>query len=481
MENQKVKDEMTVKEKAEEPKDMVRLTKRYEHYTPQILRSGINLPVETQVLTDVYGNSSWVYTCIFAIASHLAAVPIKFYRITEVGKKEDVPMNHPVYRTFAKPNPWMSWYDLMEGTMTFLEINGNGYWEIEPDEQGNPVNFYLLRSDRMRPVPHPKNRVRGYVYEPSLDSRIPFNPEQILQFRYFNPKSEVLGMSPMTAAIAALTSDFYAVGNMKDVFKNASRVEGVLEAEGTLSEGAYKRVKENWAKSFKGVGKTHRTAILEEGLKFHEVSLSPKDMEFILQRKFSREEILAVYGVPPVIVGLMEDTSWANAREQRREFWTGTLIPKGNKVESAINVELMPRLYEGIYMEFDLKGITALSEDLEKQATRLSNLVSRGILTINDARRIMGYKEVPWGDTYWTPANLVPFQTAEQLNSMDNQMENELTETGEEVETEEEMEQEEKGFAWFNNNSAEGDFEYEPGDELPALAAVRAGRKTSGR
>lgn len=382
-----------------------------EEFTPQQLRDGSTIPGDFTTLLEVYGNSAWVYASVFAISSHIAAVPIRFYKMTARGKKAYLPPSHWLYSLFNQPNEYTSGYDMMEGTVSYLELNGNAYWEKEfvVGEDGQPGKMYLLRSDKVRPVPHPKTRVSGYKYDISTTRALTFNADEVLQYRYFNPLTELYGLSPMQAAIAAVTMDFWAVGNEQDLFRNGSKMSGVLEVADELSDPAYKRIEEHWAQGFKGVGKGHKTLILENGLKFNPMSITPRDMEFVNLRKMSRDEILAVYGVPPIIVGVTEKTPWANAKEQRREFWYGTLIPKMNKIESALNSEFIMSVAPGVRAEFDLTGVQALMEDLEKQAVRLGGLVQHGILTINDSRKIMGYPEVPWGDTWWTPANLVPY------------------------------------------------------------------------
>ena len=210
-----------------------RLLKReeMEEYSRTERQHGVNLPYEMTTLTGVYRNSSWVYSSIYAIASHVASVPVRFYR-GEVADPDKKPLesNHYLWRLWAKPNRWTSGYDLVEGIVTYLEISGNAYFEIEYDQGGDPAHLYLLRADKVKPVPDPKNRVKGYVYDVKHGHDIRYDVNEVTQFRYFNPLNELLGQSPMQAAIAALTTDFWSIGSTNDVFKNAGKMENTVNS-----------------------------------------------------------------------------------------------------------------------------------------------------------------------------------------------------------------------------------------------------------
>ena len=134
------------------------------------------------------------------------------------------------------------------------------------------------------------------------------------------------GQGSVTAAKLALTQDFYAQQWNKYFFQNSARPDAVLESDSVLESGARQRVRESWKGMFGQSGRG-KTAILEGGLKYKEINRSQKDMDFIELRKFNREEILAAFGVPPVIVGVYEYANYANSKEQTQIFWKQTLIP----------------------------------------------------------------------------------------------------------------------------------------------------------
>lgn len=399
--------------------------------------SGVGRGKEPEVVNDdlveVYSTYTWVYVAVNVIARSGASVPIKVYKKKSKGKEatdspgefewEEAP-DSSLAKLFERPNPYFSWYELLEGTYAYLEMLGNAYWEVVKAKKKSaqagidvtvPVEVYLLKSQNMRPIPDPKTLVKGYELLTNGKS-VNFKPDEIIAFKYFNPKSTCLGMAPMQPATNSVTMDLWSIGYNKDFFKNSARPEGVLFTPNKLSTTTWRRMQRYWDRMFKGPGRQHRTQILEEGLEYKPITVSPKDTEFVNQRKMSREEILAIFGVPPIKAGLLDNAYYATSREQNKAFWGETMLPKITKIENAINASLVrPYFGEDYYAEFDRDSIVALKEEEEKTSNVLRGYVAAGLMTINEAREKMGLKAVDGGDVVLVNPGLIPLDQMEEM------------------------------------------------------------------
>jgi HK97 family phage portal protein len=366
-------------------------------------RLGKDRPENYEDYAIAYSQVVWVYACVSTIATAIAGAPLKAYR-QKANSIEEV-SDSPLARLLSDVNPYISAYDLWEATASFLELSGNCYWEIERDDEGLPLAIYPMRPDRIKVVPDKADFVRGYIYEVNGRS-VSLSADEVVHFKYFNPSNEFYGLGPIAAIRNSIIVDQYSVAYNKSFFKNGAHPGAVLETDGSLGEEAYNRLRKQWEESHKGVVRAHRLAILEDGLKFKPIGLSPRDMEFLKQRRFCREEICSVFKVPPALVGVFEYANYANAEHQNRAFWQKTIIPKLRKLELKLNNSLVP-MFENIkpadeawFVRFDTSAIDALKENEDVKSQVQERLVRAGIMTINEVRRLENLPPVPWGDAW---------------------------------------------------------------------------------
>jgi HK97 family phage portal protein len=354
----------------------------------------------------LYAAHPWVYVCVQAIASAIASVR---YKILDKKTTEEV-KDEKVLAIFKNPNPHQTWFEFMEATIIYLELVGNTFLEEVRDNANKLQAIFPLRPDNMKIKPHPKNKIAGYIYSPTNrpGDDILYSPEEITHIKYFNPLNELWGISPGWASQNGLTLDFWSLSYNKGYFKRGAEPGFVLEAESSLSEAAYNRLLDAWKRRHEGVSKSHTPAILEEGLKYKSISPSQKDMQFTETRKMTREEILAAWRVPPVVVGLLEFASYASAREQRKIFWMDNIIPKLTRISEVINANMMDEGYE---FKFDTESITSLIEDDKVAAEIGMQYTTHGVMTINEFRKkYLNLPAVKWGDVWWAPMGFAPIK-----------------------------------------------------------------------
>jgi HK97 family phage portal protein len=366
---------------------------------------------------NLYTQLTTVYACVFAISSAIAQVPLIFFDMSGAKPK---PINrrtyHPLLRLFAKPSPNMSYYDLMETTVSFTELTGNGYWEKVVDQYGHPSAIYALRPDYLEAVPDAKKLIRKWEFNIN-GKKLYFDPEDIVHFKYFNPLSDIYGLAPTAPANDPAILDLYALKFNKIYFKHGARIGGVIERDRGLGEAGRQRLESELEQRFSGWDRAFRIPILPPGYKFKPIVPTHKDMEFQQQRKMSKLEICQAYGVPPAVIGDFEGSSYASAYEQRRMFYLETIVPKLEKYCAKINIGLIEPSYPHIVAVFDKNSIEALKEEESTKADYVVKLVSNGILTINEAReKYYNLPQVAWGNEWHARKSLRPISMLSEMD-----------------------------------------------------------------
>lgn len=360
-------------------------------------------------LTHPYREHVWVYACVNAIAQAISSVPLIF----KTGNRKDskVLEDHPLVDLFESPNPMMSGTQLIEATLIYLGLTGEAFYILERESESQvPREIWVIHPERFREVVDEKSGlVKGWVYAKGT-KQIPLQNHEVVFFRYFNPYNDYRGLSPLQAARAGIEQDFWAGQYNKAFFQNSAQPGGVLETSGNLTDEEYQRLLAQWQDRHRGAGKAHQIAILEGGLSYKQTGLSQKDMDFLEQRKWNREEIMAAFKVPKTELGFYDDVNFATAKTQRKLFWENTLLPKMALIEFVLWSQLLRHIEGGrIWAEFDYAVISALQEDRKELVESAQKLWSMGVpLNVVNEYLGLGLPEVEGGDVGYLPFNLTP-------------------------------------------------------------------------
>jgi len=376
---------------------------------------GLTDPTKLTTLSQyakTFATDTWVYICVDKNAKAIASLPLKVYQKTPSGRQE---VDNRVSRLIKNPNPYQTRYNFWYITELCLELTGNAYWEIVRNAFDLPVEMYVLRPDRMKIVPDPQKYIKGYIYTVNLKD-IKFNANEIIHLKLGNPTDDYYGLSPISAARRSVLLDRYAQEHAEEFFKSGEMPGVVLEYDGTLSDVEWKRLNQRWAKAHRGIKKAHRTAILEGGLKAKDIGMTQQDAQFIKQRKMSREEMCAIYDIPPAMVGLLEYANYANVFEQRRIWYTQGIRPRVKMKEETLNKFLIPQFRQyandNLYVEFLMDEV--LKADEETRYKMYDMAIKGGFMLINQARAKENWPAVPWGDRWFYPLNLLPTEPIEE-------------------------------------------------------------------
>lgn len=383
-----------------------RVTGRYheDEIYSELLRAGKKFFKDP---TTAYEEHVWVYSTVWTVANAAAMLSPKMFELDEEKKKIEI-TEHWLLDLLQYPNPEYSGYDLIEGTFTYLELVGDAYWEVLRNKEGQPIAFYLMRSDRVEVIPDQKRLVRGYVYTPNV-TRYTMQPEDVIHFKYFSPKSELNGQGSIRATTSALEADYLGMEYFKDFFRRGAEPSFVLQMPHRMSDSSYKRLK-GALKKKQGVGKQRGVFILEEGGKYVQTGVPPKETGEEESSARARRSVSGAVGVPPIKLQLLEGSTYANARFQDISFWRNTMEPRLKKFYAKITMECLRKTGELSWIVPDMFKVLMNIDEFRNEAAAYKGLVDSGVLKRNEARDRLGFGFVPEGDKLMVPPNLVPLE-----------------------------------------------------------------------
>lgn len=382
--------------------------------SPYQQQLGIEAPQDTAVFIDTATKHSVIYRCIDRIGRTVSGLPLKVYRTQTDHTRVEVHGGDPVHDLLKKPNlhepRLVFWWKVSQA----LETSGAA--PIEIVKQGTlPKELYVLYPPHVRVVPSATDYVAGYLYKPSGSSKtwsIP--PDEMLYLKYPNPSSEHQALSPLQAAKDDLVLDLNAMAYNKAIFQNRAVPAYALQTEQELEAVHIKRLKKEVQQLFGGAGKAGRTMVLEKGLSWQKIQLTPEEVQWLEGRKMTREDMCAVYGVPPVIAGIYDSpgANYANSREQEDLYWKLCIKPRLDFVEDWLNLVFIPSFADGYHVEFLVNDVLRMS------ASDRNNIYDKawqyGRMTINEIRALENQPPStdPAADKLFVPVNMMPLEDA---------------------------------------------------------------------
>jgi HK97 family phage portal protein len=341
-----------------------------------------------------YERNAVVFRAVRMIAEAAASIPWLVFE----GRRENP--DHPLADLIAQPNAGTSGIDFFEALFSNLLLFGNSYVEaVSVDNL--PREFHSLRPDRMSVVPGRGGWPASYDYTVA-GQKVRYDMEvdgvsPILHLKCFHPLDDYYGFPPIAAAQVALDTHNAAGFWNKALLDNAARPSGALVYTGAdgghLTELQFERLKRELEENFSGALNAGRPLLLEGGLDWKVLSLSPKDMDFIEAKAAAAREIALAFGVPPLVLGLPGDNTFANYAEANRAFWRQTVIPLVARTQKQFAAWLRPA-FEPFRFDYDVDRIDALAADRESEWRRID---AASFLTQDEKREAVGYGALPRG------------------------------------------------------------------------------------
>jgi HK97 family phage portal protein len=332
-----------------------------------------------------YAGNAIGYRAARMIAEAAASVPWLLYE----GRAERD--SHPLLGLLRQPSPAQSGRQLLESLYGFLQVSGNAYLE-RVDLDGSPRELHVLRPDRVKIVPGADGWPESFEYAANGTSiRLP--AAAILHLKLFHPLNDHYGLSPLEPAARSIDTHNAANAWNKAMLDNAARPSGALifrspDSGNNLTTEQFDRLKEELERSYQGALNAGRPMVLEGGLDWKEMGYSPEAMQFIEAKNLAAREIALAFGVPPMLLGIPGDNTYANYAEANRSFWRQTVLPLVARTAEALTNFLGPAYGEGLRLGFDTDQIEALSAEREALWRRIA---AADYLTTDEKRAAVGY------------------------------------------------------------------------------------------
>lgn len=334
-----------------------------------------------------YHRNAIAYRSVRLIAEAAAGVPLT---LTVDGREAN---GHPLEALLARPNPRETGAEFFEALYGHLMLSGNAYAECLTEE-GRPAEFYALRPDRVSVVAGPDGWPQAYDYSAGgRVTRLPVGEGEaspVLHLRQFDPLDDVTGHAPLASAQVAIEMHEAASRWNKALLDNSARPSGALVygASENMTDEQFERLKSELETAFQGTGNAGRPILLEGGLEWRSLSLTPKDMDFQEARNQAAREIALAFGVPPLLLGIAGDNTHANYAEANRAFWRLTVLPLVKRVSAGFAQWMQPHFGEHLHLAPDVDGIEALSVEREALWRRV---LAADVLDAEEKRTALGY------------------------------------------------------------------------------------------
>lgn len=369
----------------------------------EVIRSGTT--GSQSVTVEQAARISTVYACVKVLSESISTIPCKLYRVDGEARTAQ-PENKLYHLVNRSPNEFMCASELWGWATTSVALHGNCFIHLVRTSSGNVVELLPLPHGSVSVHVTAQNIVRYIVTvgEKGAERTYEAGPYDILHLKGMTLDG-INGISPIqyNAGMLAGARDAVKYGNA--VYANGASPRGILTTDGVLSDDAYERIKASWAGTHGGVDNAGKVAIMEAGLSFQTVSMSPSDIDLLNNRKFSRSEIAGMYRIPPHLIGDLEKATYSNISEQQLSFYRDTLSPWLTHFENRLNHTLLKTSAQ--VFRFDTSDF--LRGDLKTEVEAYKPLLEIGVLSPNEVRAKLGMNPRDGGDEYVSQSNNLTF------------------------------------------------------------------------
>ena len=336
-----------------------------------------------------YERNVIAYRCIRLVAEAAAATPLI------VSNGTDRYTDHPLISLLRRTNEADSGAALLEKVYGYLQTAGNAYLEAVRLDTGEVRELHALRPDRMKVRLGRDGWAAAYEYGAGEKKAVFAENDDgflpILHLKSFHPTNDHYGLSPLEAAASSVDLHNSALAWNKALLDNAARPSGALVYQGpqgaeNLTQDQFDRLKSELVDAYSGAANAGRPLILDGGLDWKTMSYSPSDMDFQNAKNSAAREIALAFGVPPMLLGIPGDNTYANYREANLAFWKQTVLPLVKKTATAFTNWLGPQ-FGGAVIACDITSVDALSSERDALWKRVSEA---DFLETDEKRRLLG-------------------------------------------------------------------------------------------
>lgn len=367
-------------------------------------------------LFETYGH---VFACVDAIARNAAGIPLKVFHLKSLSATKDRMgeeiTDGPWWSLLNTPNKFTSGSGLIYSLIAFQQLTGTAYLE----KVGQPdllIELWPLRPDWVKIKPDAKDLIGGYEYD--VDGLIiKYTAEEVVRFKSWHPRSELYGLSTISPTQNSIITDMYCAKYTKQFFKQGGHLNWYIKIKEELGDVAFKRLEQQLKTKFAGLENAHSPAIIDADGELKELGGSPDRNTLLPQKTLSRQEVGETFGVPPVMLGYLDTSTYNNAKEQERIFWEQKEMPLIRELVDTLNRAIFwPNDME---VKPDYTGVSVLQTNYNEKAPAGKTLVDGKIMTPNEVRKnLFGLEPINGGDEFPEAPSPFGFGGGEQKSEL---------------------------------------------------------------
>lgn len=356
------------------------LTARQSAATPAL---SITTYGTRQTYATLYRTQPHLRTVVEFLGRNIAQLGLHAFRRVSDTDRQRL-SDHPLVATLKRPNPGTTRFRLIDSLVQDLGIYAQAYWlKVRTAER-----LGLVRLPVADVTPEGGLIPSSYTWTVGSE-RVPLAPSEVVHFRWYDPTDPLRGLSPIETLRRVLAEDLAATDYREGYWRNAARMSGVIERPKDAPKWTPEQrgtFRSGWQEMFSGASHAGRTAILEDGMTFKEMSYSASDSQYLEARKLTREEVAAAYHIPLPMVGILEHATFSNIKEQHKHLYQDCLGPWLVMIQEDLQLQLLPewRDADDVYVEFNIQA--KLAGSFEEQVGTLRTAIGKPFMTCNEGR-----------------------------------------------------------------------------------------------
>lgn len=306
---------------------------------------------------EAFGRIGTLFGIVDRLATGVSKVEWHLYRRKGrnpgKGERTLVDDKHAAFTLWQSPNPFAARQEFVEAYQQHQDLTGEGWWVIGRASGINlPLELWLIRPDRIAPVPHPTEFISGYVYRGPAGELIPLGLDEVIMLKRPNPLNPYRGIGPVQSIMPVLDSRRYSIEWNRNFFINSAEPGGFVVFKKTLTDKEFQSWQERWREQHKGVAAAHRVGILENA-EWQERKFTQRDMQFAELTNVTGDMIREAFGIHKATLGLADDVNRANADAAKWLLADDLLVPRLDRIKGALNHKLLPLFDADPLLEFD--------------------------------------------------------------------------------------------------------------------------------
>lgn len=332
-----------------------------------------------KAVKDGYKASGWVYRAVSLISRNIASVD---WVVVDVNGKK-VP-THPVHKALQRPCKAFDKQDFFELLSAWQQLSGEAYIKKVYDSRNILSELHPVSPDRIAPIPSNEagELVSGYEIKNEAGSLVKtqdYTIDNVIPLLFLDPANPTRGIGPLQVAAKSVDTDNEQKTWNKSAMENRGVLDGIFSFKETLSKDAFDTIRERIKELFTGSKNARVPGVIGGDASYTRLALTPVEMDFLESRKFNREEIFIIFGVPPQLAGVQDFATYNNYQSSLRIFWLSTLIPILDDIKSSLNSHLEAELGQGFLVDYDVSKIEALKENAKEKADLVKIYADMGI------------------------------------------------------------------------------------------------------